>query len=161
MKKIGIFPLGRSTFDINFANKNLKIILKKLTTLQNKIIGPKELLLDEETTLIELEKLKQLNPEIILVLQITFTDASTILNISNEFNTPIAIWAIPEPRLGERLRLNSFCGLNLASHTLGLNKINFNWLYKDPKKVANNDLIDLFNFNKSNSSSLKYNLIQY
>ncbi|MBC7157015.1 MAG: hypothetical protein H5U20_05810, partial [Rhodobacteraceae bacterium] len=45
---------------------------------------------------------------------------------------PVAIWAVPEPRLGGRLRLNAFCGLNLAAHALGLNEIAFGWLYADP-----------------------------
>jgi hypothetical protein len=33
--------------------------------------------------------------------------------------TPIAIWAVPEPRIGGRLRLNAYCGLNLAAHAHG------------------------------------------
>ena len=43
----------------------------------------------------------------------------------------MSIWAVPEPRLGGRLRLNAFCGLNLASHALGLNARPFAWAYGD------------------------------
>jgi L-fucose isomerase-like protein len=45
----------------------------------------------------------------------------------------MAIWAVPEPRVGGRLRLNAFCGLNLASHALGRNHVSFGWLYADPE----------------------------
>src|SRR5690606_12564449 len=65
-------------------------------------------------------------------LQVTFTDASMAVEIANGFDLPLAIWAIPEPRVGGRLRLNSFCGLNLAAHALGLNGREFGTLYADP-----------------------------
>ena len=51
----------------------------------------------------------------------TFTDASITVKIAKTFSSNIGIWSIPEPRLGGRLRLNSFCGLNLASHALQKN----------------------------------------
>ncbi len=153
--KVGILSLGRATFDIKFAHKNLKEIIKKLDDSNFKFIGSKKLLLDEKETYSEIKNLKKNNPTHILILQITFTDASTILRVSEEFNMPISIWAIPEPRTGERLRLNSFCGLNLASHTLGLNKKAFNWLYKDPKHTDANDISNLLNLEIKRKISLR------
>lgn len=56
----------------------------------------------------------------ILLLQVTFTDASMTVEIARAYpGLPLGIWAFPEPRAGGRLRLNSFCGLNLAAHALG------------------------------------------
>ena len=153
--KVGLLSLGRSTFDVELANEKHKKIIKLLENYSCEIIGSKELLLDEEKTLIEIKNLKNNVPDYILILQITFTDASVIHDISIEFDLPISIWAIPEPRLGGRLRLNSFCGLNLASHTLGLNNINFNWLYKDLENVTNDDISNLFNRALKKNNSFK------
>ena len=153
--KVGLLSLGRSTFDVELANEKHKKIIKLLENYSCEIIGSKELLLDEEKTLIEIKNLKNNVPDYILILQITFTDASVIHDISIEFDLPISIWAIPEPRLGGRLRLNSFCGLNLASHTLGLNNINFNWLYKDLENVTNDDISNLFNLDLKKNNSFK------
>jgi L-fucose isomerase-like protein len=50
---------------------------------------------------------------------VTFTDATMTVEVARSVSTPLAIWAFPEPRSGGRLRLNSFCGLNLALHALG------------------------------------------
>ena len=154
--KIAVLSLGRSTFDLEFANTKHKEIVKLLDNYGFEIIGSKKLLLDEATTLSELKNFKEDVPEHILILQITFTDASIIQKVSEEFDLPISIWAIPEPRLGGRLRLNSFCGLNLASHTLGLNNISFNWLYKDISIVTKEDLNNLFKKSFTHRTSIKY-----
>ena len=54
----------------------------------------------------------------LLLLQVTFTDSSVCAEIAKSLDVPLALWTFPEERTGGRLRLNSFCGVNLASHTL-------------------------------------------
>jgi L-fucose isomerase-like protein len=71
-------------------------------------------------------------PDMLLILQVTFTDASMTVEVANAFSGSISLWAIPEPRAGGRLRLNAFCGLNLASHALGLAGREFGWLFASP-----------------------------
>ena len=72
----------------------------------------------------------------LLVLQVTFTDAEMVAEAASAFDQPLSIWAAPEPRLGGRLRLNAFCGLNLAAHALGLRGRAFSWLYAAPDDAA-------------------------
>ena len=60
---------------------------------------------------------------------------SSIEELARKTERPLLIWSVPEPRDGGRLRLNSFCGLNLASHSLGLQKRNFGWLYCAPESA--------------------------
>ena len=67
-----------------------------------------------------IEVLRNSDAEQVIVLQVTFTDAQTVVALAEACEQPLAIWAVPEPRLGGRLRLNAFCGLNLASHALSL-----------------------------------------
>lgn len=130
--KIGILPLGRATFDVPFAEENLTAMLAALDQTGHEIVGPRHLLFDAPSTQEGIDALKAEDVDHVLIMQVTFTDASMAVVIGAEFLAPLSIWAIPEPRLGGRLRLNSFCGLNLAAHALGLNARAFGWLYADP-----------------------------
>ncbi len=130
---IGVLPLGRPTFDVEFAEQKLDAMLKGLIATGKTILGSERLLMDAATTEAAIADLKQQKPDVIVVLQVTFTDASAVISACNAFTQPLCIWAVPEPRLGGRLRLNAFCGLNLASHALGLAGRVFSWLYADPQ----------------------------
>ncbi|HCQ66185.1 MAG TPA: hypothetical protein DIU07_13995 [Rhodobacteraceae bacterium] len=141
--KIGILPLARTTFDVPFAEENLAAMLGALDASGHDIVGPRALLCDEEATRAGIAELQAAGVDQVLILQVTFTDAAMAVTIGAAFTGPLAIWAIPEPRLGGRLRLNSFCGLNLASHALGLNGRAFGWLYADPAGDIAGDLAAL------------------
>ncbi len=133
-QSIGVLALGRSTFDVPFAEEMAAKAFARLDATGCEIHGPRELLFDAEATSKAVEELKQLDLDMILILQVTFTDASMTVVTAEEFDVPLAIWAVPEPRIGGRLRLNAFCGLNLAAHALGLNDRNFSYLYADPDR---------------------------
>ena len=141
--KIGILPLGRATFDVEFAEENLGRMLAALDATGHQITGPRGLLFDEDATRAGIAQLQQAGVDQMLILQVTFTDAAMAAVIGQAFDVPLAIWAIPEPRIGGRLRLNSFCGLNLASHALGLSGRDFGWLYTDPAGDIGPDLASL------------------
>ena len=141
--KIGILPLGRATFDVAFAEENLAAMLAALDATGHEVCGPRALLFDEEATRAAIADLQSAGVDQVLILQVTFTDAAMTAAIGEAFDQPLAIWAIPEPRIGGRLRLNSFCGLNLASHALGLGARDFGWLYADPAGDIAHDLAAL------------------
>lgn len=141
--KIGILPLGRPTFDVPFAEEKLAAMLETLQTTGHNVVGPRALLFDAEATEAAIADLKRESIDFLLLLQVTFTDASLSVAAANALDAPIGIWAIPEPRLGGRLRLNSFCGLNLVSHAFGLNNQPFSWLYAEPGAEARPDLEDM------------------
>ncbi|MDV7142342.1 hypothetical protein R3X27_06575 [Tropicimonas sp. TH_r6] len=146
--KIGILPLGRPTFDVPFAEEKLAAMLAALDATGHEIIGPRRLLFDEEATRAAMAELTAGGINHLLLLQVTFTDASMAVAAGNAFDQPLSIWAVPEPRLGGRLRLNAFCGLNLASHALGLNQRKFSWLYADPEGDIAEELGDLLAGNR-------------
>ena len=147
--KLGILPLGRPTFDVPFAEDKLDRMLRALDNSGHAVVGPRELLFDAPATETALANLKDSQIDHLLLLQVTFTDASMTVAAANAMNIPLSIWAIPEPRLGGRLRLNSFCGLNLASHALGKNHRVFSWLYADPDKNISVDLNALLDGKRS------------
>lgn len=131
-QRIGILPLGRSTFDVAFAEDRLGLMLGALEQTGHELAGPRGLLLDAPSARAAIEELKTARVDQVLVLQVTFTDASMIVEVARAFEQPLSVWAVPEPRTGGRLRLNSFCGLNLAAHALGLNGREFSYLYAAP-----------------------------
>lgn len=139
---IGILSLARSTFDVPFAEDNLRRMLNVLERTGHRLAGPHELLLDARSARAAMEELKIAQVDQVLVLQVTFTDASTIVEIAEAFGQPLSIWAVPEPRTGGRLRLNSFCGLNLAAHALGLNRRGFSYLYAAPDELGIAEAVD-------------------
>lgn len=110
------------------------------------IAGRGRPLADPAAAKAELDELDRQGFDQLLVLQLTFTDAATVSEASARFSSkPLSIWAVKEPREGGRLRLNSLCGLNLASHALGLSGRRFSWLYSDPEeqgKTLIGDLLD-------------------
>ncbi len=132
MARLGILPLARPTFDVPFAEATAAKALAALGASGHEIVGSRELLFDADATEKALRQLKAEALDLLLLLQVTFTDASMTAKIAATLDAPLAIWAFPEPRTGGRLRLNSFCGLNLAGHALGLAGRDFGYLYAVP-----------------------------
>jgi L-fucose isomerase-like protein len=132
MSSIGVLALGRPTFDVAFAQELLAEARAALLASGHEIIGGEALLFDADATMSALTDLKTRELDLVLILQVTFTDASMTVKIASELDAPLALWAFPEPRLGGRLRLNAFCGLNLAAHALGLNDTAFSYAYAAP-----------------------------
>ena len=137
--------MGRPTFDVEFAQENLAAMLAVLDAAGHEVIGSRELLFDEAATRNAMSEIEVAQVDQVVILQVTFTDAAMTVAIAAAFSQPLAIWAIPEPRIGGRLRLNSFCGLNLAAHALGLNERAFSWIYCEPDETAGQQLTALLN----------------
>ncbi len=129
---IGVLPLGRPTFDVPFAEEMLSGMWRDLEASGHTLVGAPTLLMDAAAAEAAMADIKVQMPDRILILQVTFTDAVMTCRIADSFEQPLAIWAVPEPRLGGRLRLNAFCGLNLASHALSLRGRLFSWRYAAP-----------------------------
>lgn len=141
--KIGILAFARPTFDVEFAEEKFAAMLSALDAVEDaaedaaeiSLIGSRTLIFDTEQGLAEIAALQKAGIDQVLILQVTFTDAVMAAKVGAAFDQPLAIWAVPEPRLGGRLRLNAFCGLNLAAHALGVNKRAFSWLYAEPTEA--------------------------
>ena len=141
--RLGILPLGRATFDVPFAEEKLDRMLAALDATGHEVVGPRRLLTEADPTRAAIEELSKARLDRLLILQVTFTDAAMTKEAARAIEAPIAIWAVPEPRNGGRLRLNAFCGLNLASHAFGLMELDFGWFYGDPSADIAADLADL------------------
>jgi hypothetical protein len=142
MALIGILPLARPTFDVPFAEETLARALVALEAGGHMLVGGRGLLFDAAATEAALATFAGQRLDLLLVLQVTFTDATMTVKIAGAARAPLGIWAFPEPRAGGRLRLNSFCGLNLALHALGRVGRQARWAYCDPDAAQMPDALD-------------------
>lgn len=117
-KRIGVLALARPTFDVPYAVEVAAAAMVTLQDLDAELLGNGELLFDAETTERALGQFEGDHLDALLLLQVSFTDSSMTEAIGARFDAPIILWSFPEERTGGRLRLNSFCGINLAAYAL-------------------------------------------
>lgn len=130
--RIGVLAVGRNTFDVPYAENLLESAWQALLDLNVQLCGEQTLLFDAEEVIPALDSLKQQSPDIILQLQVTFTDAAMTMEIARQLDVPLLMWSFPEPRTGGRLRLNSFCGINLAAHALSRAGLDYEYVHGAP-----------------------------
>ncbi len=129
----GVAALGRPTFDVPFAEDMMRKAFAAIEAAGIRAVGPQRLLYDAaaaQEAMTEIARAGKIDA--LLILQVTFTDATMTVKLAREATAPVAVWAVPEPRIGGRLRLNAFCGLNLAAHALGKAGLPHHWLYAAP-----------------------------
>jgi len=133
MLTYGVAALARPTFDVPFAEDMKNRAFAALEAAGIRTVGPRTLLFDRDAAERAMAEINAAGPiDLLLILQVTFTDATMTVKLAREARTPLAIWAVPEPRIGGRLRLNAYCGLNLAAHALGRAGVAHGSLYADP-----------------------------
>ena len=130
--RIGVLAVGRSTFDVSFAHQIQAEALQALNGLNIEIIGTQQLLFDAHEVTEALTALKRERLDIVLLLQVTFTDAAMTMEIARQLDAPLIMWSFPEPRTGGRLRLNSLCGINLAAHALSRAHLKYDFVHGAP-----------------------------
>jgi len=130
----GVAALARPTFDVSFAESEAARAFEALESAGIRTIGPRELLFDADAAEAALAEIETREIDLLLILQVTFTDASMTVRMAERSPAPVALWGLPEPRLGGRLRLNALCGINLAVHALGLAEKPYGWLYAAPDR---------------------------
>jgi L-fucose isomerase-like protein len=133
----GVAALARPTFDVPFAESMKDAAFAALEAAGIRTVGPRELLFDRAAAERAVAEISAAGPiDLLLILQVTFTDATMTVQLAQESAVPLAVWALPEPRIGGRLRLNAYCGLNLAAHALGRAGVPHGWLYAAPDAPA-------------------------
>jgi L-fucose isomerase-like protein len=134
--RVGVLAVGRNTFDVAYAQEVLTEAWQALADLDVEVLGRQALLFDSDEVSVALSELKAHTLDIILQLQVTFTDATMTLEIARELDAPLVMWSFPEPRTGGRLRLNSFCGVNLAAHALSRVQLHYEYVHGGPSDGA-------------------------
>jgi L-fucose isomerase-like protein len=116
--RVAFLPIARTTFDLAYAKEKSDIAYSCFSALPITLEGSSELITDLESAQRIALALADSPPDLLLIFQATFADSTMISAMIEKSNSPLLLWAVPEDHTGGRLRLNSFCGINLATHTL-------------------------------------------
>jgi len=128
--KIGFVPIARPTFDVELAQSMTEQAYAALDG--HDLVGTTDLLMDMDAIEAAAKSLQPENLDLLLVFQASFADSTMVLALAQALNLPLLMWAVPEDRVGGRLRLNSFCGINLAGHGLTRAGIAYDYIYAEP-----------------------------
>ncbi len=140
-RRLGVAILARPTFDVEYATEVAHAAWQRLVDLGDELIGSPELILDADALGAATAALSNEPVDALVVVQATFADATLAAAIADANPAPLMLWAIPEERTGGRLRLNSFCGINLAAFRLTREGRRFRYLYRDPRDTTTTGVI--------------------
>ncbi len=127
--RLGIVAIARPTFDVPFAQATAEQGVKTLRDAGFEIVGSSSLVMDTDSLAAALETLVAESIDALIILQASFADSSLTVQAA-DVQGPVVLWAFPEDRTGGRLRLNSFCGINLAGYALTNKGRDYHWLYR-------------------------------
>jgi L-fucose isomerase-like protein len=130
--KIGVIAIARPTFDVAFAADTARMAVENLESEGIIVVGNAELCMDERSVEDALALIDEEAIDALVVLQASFADSSLAVAATRLADAPVVLWAFPEDRTGGRLRLNSFCGINLAGYTLTRLGRGYRWMHLAP-----------------------------
>ncbi len=131
--RIGFFPIVRIQFDVALAEERIKSAQEHLQSAGFELLGPNQAISDLQAAREAAEMLSAVPIDLVLIFQATFADSSMVVAITETVDAPIFLWGVPEAWAGERLRLNSLCGINLAGHALTLRHFQYDYAYALPQ----------------------------
>jgi len=134
--KIAFAPLARTTFDIPLAEEVTNIARERLEADNFALLEPDGLITDISTARQFAGTLEKSNPDMLLIFQASFADSTMALALVEATDAPVFLWAVPEDHTGGRLRLNSFCGINLAGHALTRAGYPYEFVFASPQDPA-------------------------
>ena len=142
--RIGVATLARPNFDVPYAEENAAKVWATLKATGAELVGSSDLLFDADAVKAAMAELCEQKLDLLVLAQVTFTDATMTIELAKAVPAPIVLWSSPEARTGGRLRLNSLCGINLAGHALGKADVDYSYIHRapdDPK--AGDELVAL------------------
>ena len=134
--RIGFAPIARPTFDLDLARELTAQVYAAVSEAGYTLTGAQDLIMDAAVVETRIAELDAADIDMLLLLQSTFADSTMALQLAKALDTPLLLWALPEAQVGGRLRINSFCGINLAGHGLRRAGINYDYIYAAPDDAA-------------------------
>ena len=134
--RIGFVPIARPTFDVDLARELTAQFYTEIQAAGYSVIGSQDLVMDGEAIDARIAELAAAEIHMILMLQSSFADSTMVLQLAQAVDAPLLMWALPEAQVGGRLRINSFCGINLAGHGLRRAGLRYDYIYAPPDDPA-------------------------
>ena len=134
--RIGFAPIARPTFDLDLARELTAQVYAAIANDGYTLAGDQDLIMDAGAVEARIAELTAADIDMALLLQSTFADSAMALQLARALDAPLLLWALPEAQVGGRLRINSFCGINLAGHGLRRAGVRFDYIYAEPEDAA-------------------------
>lgn len=131
--QVAYVPIGVPTFHLESAQKEFEKTSSLLNSLIENCAIPKEMLLSID--LLD-EFLDSIEPDLIILQNITFANAAYASDVLKKFSCPILLWTLREPVIdGGRLRLNSLTGAYSAANAFrAFRKEPLNYVFGGPEE---------------------------
>ena len=133
--QVAYIPIGVPTYELVSAEKKFEESAEMLNDITEHVVYPDEMLLS-------LNKLKEfldhLDPDLIVLQNITFANAAYATEVLARFDCPFILWTLREPVIdGTRLRLNSLtCAYSAANTYKQFRKEPLDYVFGAPDEVA-------------------------
>lgn len=126
-------PIGVPTFELVSAQKEFDKSVELLQSIMPDVTVPKEMLLSIDLLT---EYLDSLQPDLIILQNITFANAAYASEVLKRFDCPLLLWTLREPVIdGGRLRLNSLTGAYSAANAIkAFRKEPFEYIFGAPEE---------------------------
>lgn len=131
--RIGFVAIARPTFDLDLARGVTAQLFAAVQSAGYQLVGSQELVMDGPAIDARIAELQVANIDMILMAQASFADSTMVLQLARAIDAPLLMWAFPEDQVGGRLRINSFCGINLAAHGLRRAGLAYDAVYAPPE----------------------------
>ncbi len=131
--QVAYIPIGVPTFHLESAQVEFDKSIKLITSLTPCAVHPSKMLL----TLDQLKAyLDTINPDVIILQNITFANAAYASEVLKRFTSPVLLWTLREPVIdGGRLRLNSLTGAYSAGNALRtFREGHFEYIFGSPEE---------------------------
>ena len=136
--RIGVVALARPTFDVDSAGTVAGAAVALAEHTAGPVSGTSKPAMDLDAVAEASAALGDI--DLLVILQATFTDGTLHRAAADRHpDVPIVLWAFPEARTGNRLLLNSLCGINLGGFTLADRDLR--WLYASPEDESTRSLL--------------------
>jgi len=134
---LGLACTARPTFAVDAAQKAANQALLELQAIGWPVVGDATLLMDAASARGAAHMLRRQEPDLLVILCATFSDASVAVELADQVGTPVCLWALREPGpIGERLWFNSLCGANIASQALHKTGHEVQYMYGNPGEAG-------------------------
>ena len=130
--RIGFVPIARPTFDLELARETTAKIVALVEGAGYQLVGSQNLIMDGAAIDARINELATSDIDMLLMAQASFADSTMVLQLAEAVPAPLLMWAFPEAQVGDRLRINSFCGINLAAHGLRRSGLAYNYVFAEP-----------------------------
>lgn len=131
--EVAYIPIGVPTFHLESAQKLFEESCKMLHKICKNVSIPSEMLLSIDSLRSFCDEVE---PDIIIMQNITFANAQYASEILSRFDCPILLWTLREPVIdGGRLRLNSLTGAYSAANAIrSFRKGEFEYIFGSPNE---------------------------